>query len=595
MVLCAFVIGLSNVLPDIMAIHSLSSEGSTYYPFVFGQDETNTTGPRIRDVLDGHYIVSDVDAYEYKDYPTFWPPLPPLMHYPFLVLTGDIVSTVVASNFIFPVFIFFLLFYLAYIITKKNYLSLFFASFFSLYHRAALDFPPMSLNHLKDFFKVIFPFDVGSNHVAVYLTSRESFIPALTIFLLAAIFIYLNYRYNKKIYIILAGIFYALNAYSYPFHFIYLSAALCVLFFILLIQKKWDVIKRVVLSLLISLIFLIPFIYNQVNIRALPQYAELFERSGIEETYAFRFSYWREYLWYLLLALIALKWGKKNSKQAISHFVISFLLAGILVLNMQVVLGFNVQPDHWETRSIFFGLSLGWLVIFWWLRDYFYHKAGKKFIISFVAVAIIISLGFHSVQHQINNHKINYQTRTLPEHLHQSLVWLDENTDVDSVVVSPYLDTNFFIPMYTHNNIFIPRAVNTLASEQEIIDRLIFTYKLFGVTREDAGQMLRSRQTVDYLFSYRYLGSELDTYTKYAKSDPKIGMPEHIYTEIMEKFDSFQLEDFANKYRTDYLYLGPNEREISFPDFSEFDQVYNNEGVEIYQYSSENLFKSQNN
>ncbi|MFH1822293.1 MAG: hypothetical protein ABH830_01180, partial [Patescibacteria group bacterium] len=222
LIVCAIMIGFINVLPDVLANNLLANEGQKYFPFAGGGDNTYAYGSRIREPLDGHLIVRDVNIYEHKDYPPFWPPLPPLLNYPILKLTNDIVASIIISNFVFPAIIFLLLYLLAFVITKKKFLSLFFASFFALYHEASINFPPFIIEHLKDFIKMFIPFDVGNNSVASALISRESFIPSFPIFLSAIIFFYLNYKYNKKIYIILAGIFYALSAYSYPFHFIHL-------------------------------------------------------------------------------------------------------------------------------------------------------------------------------------------------------------------------------------------------------------------------------------------------------------------------------------------------------------------------------------
>lgn len=612
LIICALAVGFLNVFSDLLKINSLANEGKEYYPFIFGGDDTYVLGPRIREVLDGHLIVRDINTYEYKNYPSVWLPLPPLLYYPILKLTNNIVNTIIISNFLFPALIFLLLYCLAYIITKKKFLSLFFACFFALHHEASIHFPPFVLWHLKNFIKILFPFDIGSNPVASFLTARESLIPCFPIFLAGIIFTYLNYKHDKKIYIVLMGVFYALNAYSYPFHFIYLSVAIFVLLIILCFQKQWHIIKRFILSFLVSLIVLIPFFIIQIQLRMLPQYYDIIGRQGLEKSHLFRASYWKEYVWYLLFSFSVFLWGLKTGRQKIAYFIISFILAGILVLNMQVVLGFNMQPSHWETRTIFLGLSLGWLIAFWWLSEYFKKNNLTKNICIFLGGIIIISLITHSIHFQLNNNKESYSTYTIPEYMQESFDWLNNNTEIDSVVASPAFSTTTLIPMYTHNNLFVPFGINTIASEDEIIERLIITYKLFGVKREQLTKFLkpnlnkeykevdnmdrRMNQIEDsgmnYLFCYKYIGDDFDIDTRYAKIENNLGkIPQELYEKIMDKYDSFDLEKTLNQYRVDYLYLGPREKKISFADFINFEKVYSSKGVEIYKYDYNKIIK----
>lgn len=602
LVFCAVLVGFLNVFPDILTINKLAGEGKAYYPYSFGMDETYVAGPRLREVLDGHLIVSDINIYEYKNYPPLWLPLPLLFQYPILKITSSVALTASITNFLFPALIFLLLFCLGYVIAKRKFLSLFFALFFSLYHEASIHMPPFLMEHFKKVIKMFIPFNVGDNIVASVLTSRESFIPCLPILLLAIIFLYLNYKYDKKIYIVLFGLFYGLNAYTYPFHFIFLSSAIFVLVAILLIQKKWDIIKRFIFSFLISLLVMAPFFYIQIKLRLLPQYYDIIGRQGMEISHRFRFSYWKEYLWYLIVSWLVFWWGKKTNKQEIAFFITSFVLAGILVLNMQVIFGFNLQPRHWEVRTIFLGLSLAWLVLFWQIEKYF-EKRRKKIFIAVIAVLICLSLTAHLIQAFWEQNKTQYQNYTIPEYMQKSFSWLGNNTEKESVVASPLFSTITLIPTYTHNNIFIPLGINSFAPEDEIIERLIINYKLFGVSREQLDNLLNPAikheyknldemenrmsqvdNTSLYLFCYKYVGDSFDLDTRYAKNETNLEMPEDVYKKIMEKFDNFDIEKEKSKYRLDYLYLGPREKKISTADFSKFEKIYDNQGVEIYRY-----------
>ncbi|OGZ15175.1 MAG: hypothetical protein A3G11_02945 [Candidatus Lloydbacteria bacterium RIFCSPLOWO2_12_FULL_51_9] len=63
------------------------------------------------------------------------------------------------------------------------------------------------------------------------------------------------------------------------------------------------------------------------------------------------------------MAVLALWLGKKLEKPVRALFLSALALAGIIVLNLQVVSGFNVQSDHWFSRVFLITHSIVWAAL----------------------------------------------------------------------------------------------------------------------------------------------------------------------------------------------------------------------------------------
>lgn len=606
LVVLSIAVGFVYLLHDLVNIYKLKKEGLEYFPYslVANYDETNVIGPRLKEVLDGHLFVSEVDLYEYIGYPATWPILSPLLLSPILFLTKSVTQTVIISNFIFPAVAFLLLFLLAFFITHRKFLSIIFALVFSLFTNIGLLLPPLSLIDLKDLIKGFLPFCAGSHIIGNQIfVIRESFIPSFIPFCLSFLFTYLALKKRKWIYSVLAGIFFGTLFYTYAFHWIYFTAGLGIIFVIFLLQKQYPNVKKIIAIFAVAGLTSIFNLINYLKFWTLPQAQEIFERFGLEITHAFRWSHYKEYIIYILLAILIWIWGKRKNRKTTAIYVIGFLLAGIVVFNIQVITGVNLQPDHWTTRSIFFGLNLAWLLLLWWLFE-FLDKKRKVFRIALVIVLILFSISFFTrdAHYQILWNKQHVSRKTISTNLIESFNWLEKNTPKDSVVMSLSLVTNYFIPLYTHNRIFIPRAVNTLAPEQEMMDRLYITYRFFNIPTDYLEKLFdneinqkafQTPLTYDgyekkgllYFFSARFLDSSLDGYFR----KQKLEIPEEVYQRIINNYQNYppKMSYLLKRYRLDYIYYGPQERKIIEKDLDELkylEKVYEKEGVSIYKF-----------
>ena len=602
----AVIVGFVNSSYYNFTGYFAAKNGLKYFRSPLSQyDLSNVIAPRIKQVLEGRLVVSDTDTYEYRNVPPIWMPLSPLFYFPFTLFSASIDTTLRVSDTIFPIIFFFLFFILYYHVSNgKKWISFCFAVLTSLYPYYSIHIPPPNLDYLKIFLNSFNPLsDVFISHEII---RRESFAPGLITLFLGLIFSYLTVTKNSIKYAVTGGLFYALNAYTYPFHFLYLSASLGILFITLCFAKNKKAIINLLILFLSAAIFLIPFVLLQLQLRSLPQYQDVFQRFGVEVGNGFRWWHWQRYLWNTLLAILVLVIGKLIKKKNESYFIASLLLSTIPLMNMQLIFGYSVQTDHWPSRDFLWGLGLAYFFIAGALSQYLATKNRLwKFARLVVPPLLLVALAINTLKYNYAEAKKNYGLFTYPPTTIEMIEWLKKNTPADSVVMTPSLVNNYIIPLYTNDRIFIPKGLSSMAPEEEILERLFFTYKIYNVNNDYLGSIINPKADLNfalkddkfnfdgsekngvlYLFSDKYVKNGLTTYTVPTGLGFR-SIPEEKYETILNNYNDFVF-DRANlkKYRVDFLLYGPQEKKITQVNLAAYPflkKIYNRNGLEVYQ------------
>lgn len=598
----ALVIAILGGLNHFVQWKLLNNERKQYQPLALINntfDDSNTVGPRINRILQGYTFVSDVDLFEYRNAPPFWPPLAATIFLPFRFFTQSISAIIIATDIIFPILFFFLLlFFLLNISNNRRWPSLIGAMIFSIYPQISLHLPPISRAILWQFISSVIP--TGTKSAANLLMRRESFIPGILPVFLFLITIYRALTYRRKVEIILAGLTFALTSYFYPYHFLYLSAAIGILTLLLILIKDWHRLIIVIQMSIIAAIALIPFAAMQIAVRSLPSYKDIFIRYGVEIGRFFRYENWPRYLWLLLLAGIIYQiYQKRNQKEQSSWIlIVSLLIAGIIVLNIQLILGYNVQSDHWVTRDIFLGMDFACFLILLFLYDWLYARYQKIRKISIIITSIFLITLTITTTTNIITFAVNTHSRsTLPSELSTAFTWLNKNTTPDSIIVSPSLVTNSLIPLFTHNRVYLPEALDTFASNKEIQDRLFRVYRFFevpetylknalsGNTQSDESYTNQEAGLFFFLFSVSYVPQRSDIYTNPTERTETEKIQRDVSNQILSDYHVFQCTNCLQTYRADYVFFGPSEQIItskSFDNTPDLQKVYDKNGVKIF-------------
>ncbi|MFH1662273.1 MAG: hypothetical protein ABIA02_04210 [Candidatus Falkowbacteria bacterium] len=540
-------------------------------------DEAKTYAPRAREVYSGDFIADDINIQEHKNSPAVLPILNPIITGSLARLLGNFELGLIASDFIFPALIFLIVFLIAYELSQSKEASVLFSTIFIFSPGFGLSFPPISIFTAKRLIGDFLPF----LHSDLLYFSRIEY-PKITFIFYALAFYFLLrvLKYGKKKDIIFSGISSGILFYTYLYDWIYFFGGLLILLILLLIFKEYKILKKIILVITIGLVVSVFYWYNFIELHSMSHYSDIILRAGVEISHNLRILTWKTYLRAIALILILWMLFRKTEKIKIIYLS-SFLAPIIFVLNLQVITGFNPQPDHWH-RTQFLVVSLTiFFIIFNLLKKYLKNtRIIKKIGLYYV---LIILIGMLYSQYCFSKDNIN--RFTLPIYISESYEWLNENTEVNSVVGTPNIDTNFEISLYTDNKIFLPYGLNTLANENEIWERMMIIYKIFDIsTDEFSGKEngLSGNKILEYLFHNKYSSKEFNIY--FSSVNEKT-LPENMFNEKISEYDNFIFDINKNPYKLDYLLV--NEEKIGSQVNKEYipylKKVFDNNRIKIFK------------
>lgn len=582
-------VGLLHLAPHVFIAERLEAVGEEYAPYSLARsyDMTTVIGPRMREVLDGHYLPSDTDIVEYKDAPYFWPPFAALVYIPFFALSSDITQVVVVTDAVFTMALFLLVVWVYYLLIPSRWFALSFALLTALYVDYSIQIPPSTMGLVEAIAHTLNPFT--DTPVAHLLSRRESFIPGALPLLLTIGFVILTLKRSSYLYPMFGGLSFALVAYTYPFHALYMGFALVILFGGTVAFRMWEEVRRLMVFGIFGGLALIPYVVNQYALRALPDfYEDIFLRYGIKEMRQFHPEYMMRYIWSLLVALGVFVWGMRHGAKKEAFVISALLLSGIVVLNLDLILGYQVQPDHWLTRELLWGFHLAYVVIGYALYSLCLSRMPRLPLLGTVLMLLVlVSIGTTALRSHMLRVERDYAAYSVPQYYRDAFGWLNAHTPPDAVVLTPSLVTNNFIPLYTHNNIFIPRVYNSLASLEERFERVKVAYATFGIPDSYLESVTPERtahgEDASIQDTYKEIETDLTLYligVRYAGHGKPV-FPSEVKQQLRETAPVC-----TRKCRIEYVFVGPQERALMTVDFdsmSEYVKVYEHDGVSIYK------------
>lgn len=591
--------GILFILHQLIIVYKLWGEGKSYSFLSFAApDPLVNLAPMIRDVIDGHYWISDGRIWENSGLPNLWSALDPWLIAPLTWLTRSVPTALLLGHFFVGAATFIIVYLIARrLVGRKNW-SLLFSLLFSAAPLLGYYLFPVSLFNIKLVLRTILPFGSPPGEILMSKYVSFSVLPGLPIFALAFLFILLALEKKERKWQIFAGIIHGLLIYVYLTDVMYLFTAMSIMVVIFFLQKRFSEIKKLATIIGIATITSALYWWNFFYIQFLPWSKEFYIRLGGELTHQFRTSHIKEYIALIIFSLVVWFLGKKMGKQVVATYLIGLATAGILLLNLQVFVGYNPAPTVWSGHQMYFGLFLAWLVVAYWVYLILKQKwpvMSKVFSMSLILIVVMVTARIAYTQFFIASYL--YPAHTLPANITRSLNWLNANTPRDSVVVSPSLITNALLPVFTHNNSLLPVAVTSAASQAEILDRFFVAYSLFGYSPEYIKSALKNdlpksddltgyqeNGLTTWLFESYYVDHSIDGYFYRRTAE----IPPEVTARIVSDYEHYpkRKEYLLNRYRADYLYVGPYEKMYSGVDFSKqeyLEEVYNEEDVSIYK------------
>ena len=561
----------------------ISSESGKYYPITAStySDETISYAPRANAAYLGDFIVGDIRLVEYKDGPAWLPILNPLIMGGLGRLAGSLYGAFIMSDILFPALIFGVLYFLVYEITQRKNAALLFSSLFIFFPMFGMFIPPVSALNLRLLAEGLVPF--LNNDAPLHFSFFEE--PKITFLFFATAF-YCIFRALKRdewSSAIAAGVAFGLLFYTYVYDWAVVTVALGFMFVIFLFQKDYGRVKKIVAIIGIGLTVSLFYWSNFWQVYHVPHYNDIVARISPEISHQFRFAtVWKSYLRDSMLvgALWFLWWGKNRM---LVIYLAGFLLSYFVVVNMQVVVGFNPQPDHWY-RTQFLPVALGVFLLFFWVFERYKHLLSKKIIIG--TFSLFLFFFFFGQAYSEYAYSRSYAPKyVIPNEVVERHAWLNKNTQKWSVIGTLSPDVARDISLHTHNKLFLPIGTDVAASEQEVWERLMLLSGMFGITAERFSALITNEEMLFYLFSHRFFSDT--SFDNAFRGESCCMLPKELYGRKILEYVLLGQEfpDHDVPYRLDYLWVGNAEKQI-ISDFSiveGFKKVYDDGAVRIYK------------
>jgi len=547
-------------------------------------DPTIYYGSKTREFMDGHWTINDPFIWEYKNKPSpfnLGEMVPTAIMATLAKLVGGIDKAFILSCFIFPPVSFLLISFLIYLATRKPWLSAC-GSLITIFFFLYLKYYPF----LPSIINLIIKAPIHG-----YLSPLSGiFHPQITFpfFLATTIFIWLiimKSSYLKKIRWLFLGISLAILTYSYIFFWIYALAWIILLIGWLWIKKEKVINLELIKALITFILLSLPYFFAVYK----------FYQSGLLNSFIkiASFSSGKYFLspedikWILYsLIFIFLSFCLNKNKQK-RLFWVSFFATFIgLILAVKVLGVENAEiRGHWLIRII-------WPFTFIILLSSFIERVKIDF--KYLALILsIILLSYQFIAHY-QFYKNNYWMFLIEPERIELFNWFNSHTEKDSVVITASLRDNLYIPVYTHNNVLVPRAFLSIVPAEESLERYLLANKLLGVPKERVEMTFsateKNLEGLNNNFFYwdgcagHHLFFRLTAQEQYYRC----WVTDEKKKNILEQFDIMEnnISDWQEKYRIDYYLWGPYEKqwsEINPETISGIIKVWENNSFTVYK------------
>jgi hypothetical protein len=569
-VLVALLIGIIFLLPHLL-MPILQDENQSYSPLVVkGVDARSVDevlyAAYVQEVVEGHLIPRS-NILEWKDQLILshaGAPFPSLILGFISLFVGGVINTYILSYFLFTALSAILIYALAYLLTRNKTWSLLAAPL--------LFFSP---TYVLKFF--------GDN-ITQPISYFSRFYPALVDFpIFAATLLAVFWLLKKRDwrYAVMSGILGGLLFYTYFYYWTFYIVFIGIICACCLIRKDFLLSKKIMVSGAITLGIGATFFLN--SWQTVQNQAEILQRIGANFT---RIPDWNITLF--LLAIIAIVWfiGRKKEEKNNLFFLTALLLAGIIAMNVQVITGYTINPRHWLTTAIWPTLILAGVYVISSVEKW--EEITKKVCYASIGVLLLFGLVW-----QVTYAQNTYSAYTLSDSKAALFDWLNQNTNQDEVVLSLRSEMILLLPVYTHNNNFIPNANVEPLPISELVGRRLVAYKILNVPEEKIiflenpcafEELLRNfEDEKDGVYDYTAFEEAFSHHLTFESYFTKKGcsVPAKFKAAVFKNYADLP-EEVVHKYHLDYIIVSAEEKEIvEVPDYVQ--EVYKNEEFTVYE------------
>lgn len=428
---------------------------------------------RIQEAREGRFNLSGSLFKEGKHDPYLQPPLGEiLIAYLGKILFLDLKNTILLARFIFPFLTFLVVYAFVFLISKEKLIALaastaifsldtFFINreaFFSLFKVLQGGIPFIPIDFLQ-FWRPVHPM-VSSFFFFAFLLS-----------------FWLFYKREEWRFGVLSALIIGLSFYIYSYLWTFLLSFWIIFLLILIFQKKWHLLKKMIIMLFLGSLIGLPLFFNYYLFLSHPYSSDLFERLVLNKTpRELHLPFSGIFLLIIFLIFFPRKWKERY------YFLLTSLLAPFFLYNQHLITGRSIQVAHYWR---YYRLPLAIMILIILFFSLFSLKENlkrfKKAISIFViGISILIGIVFQTGAYFFHKSENLTFQRYGP-----ILEYLNRNAQKEEVVFS---DSNLssFVPVYTSLNVFShPVPDYPVISKERLTETLFLYYRLEGLREKD--------------------------------------------------------------------------------------------------------------
>ncbi len=522
--------------------------------------------------------LGDWQAFEYRFGPKVQPTIGPLIFGQVTKAVG-LENLYIIVDFVFPPLVFLSFYYLAKLITKSELLSV--LAPLVLIGKEPLEsfLVKLGVSVLK-YRQLDYFFDYLNNlnrplGFARFDSPQFSFV----ILTLGLIMFFKAIRSKRVIFYLFAGFLFGMQWYIYSYYAIFLTLVLGSSFGVFLVQRDWEKLKFLTAAIFTAVIISAVYWWNYFQFTKLSQVMDFFYRAGRVDGRWFD----NKSLWPILFILVLSVVRPVHKKAKLTLiFLVCLLSAAFLSLNFQLLTGFSVQHFHWQSVIVNPVLILASVYLLSLFKT-------TVLVRPVVLLVVLLTAGIFVRNWLIAENTAGAYVKN-PD-LEQAYDWINHNLQPEAVIMTPSLESNYWLIMKTRAYVFNPHGLHSLAPTTELIERLLLTFSLFGIDNDYLEQFLSFQSTPGTL-PHTHESLDLSGYDYIFDSLSGLQSSE-AKTDIAKAKATFQAakltwEETKKKYRLDYIFFGPSERRISHQNFAadkNLVKVFDNQVVQIFRVS----------
>jgi hypothetical protein len=555
-------------LPHLV-IPALLGDNRVYTPFAVSgvsaltYDETSSYAAYVNYTLRHAAPPYDTDVFEDENVPVPTTLAPYVMLAGAAAVLGGVDRAFIYADFILPPLALLIVFALLYDITRRHLLALVGALTVLL-----VSFGPRNL-----FSPLLQAFNYDTSGLIQPLEFSRSIHPEVSFTLLIASIwlLWLTLKRGKPLFAIAAGALGSLLFYTYVYYWPVWIAACLVLLLVVPSRRR-----ALLLTNLVTWICSIPFWWTLLEASHYPGFQNVLARHTSEVghvpppakvVYTFGAT-----LLFLLCVAVYLRSGPAftGPRRRVVVFFSAIFLAAVAALNMEILVGFNVESMlHFPNRLFqpFLTLAAFALAIPPLVR--LKHSQAALLVAGIGLLALGTARQLTMSASVADAHEYAPQHRLLFD-------WLNTHTSLDDVVLATAKDVNDLIPVFTQDRVFVPNGERTSASNQEIGDRFLIAMKLLDHSEGDVRAWLaqdvnHGEPPVGLTYTY-YLFLGTGTWR----------LPDSQIDSMLAEYRSLDLSTELGRRRIDYVYGRTGEQPIVVPGWT-FREAYSDPYGEVWQ------------